>query len=124
MSSLVNVRGNLVQQSTRAILKSKKASLAAAQRGGLATSQRRQASTETSASTSFASLQPSPPQRPLVRTTFLGLTLLGVATTAIGLYAYFNAFSSWPAEVRDDLRTALKAHKRGDVRRAEAAYRR
>lgn len=123
MSFLVNVRGSLVQQSQRVICNSNRSPLAVT-RHGLATSQRRQASTETSASTSFASLPPAPPQRPLVRTTFLSLTFLGVATTAIGIYLYFNAFSSWPEEVRNDLRTALKSQKRGDVRRAEAAYRR
>ena len=84
--------------------------------------QMRNASTDTVASTSFSSLPPTAPRRPRVRTTFLGLTLLGVVVTGIGLYTYYNTFSVWPEEVRGDLRTALKAHKRGDNRRAEAAY--
>lgn len=84
----------------------------------------RLASSDSVASTSFASIPPSPPRRPLVRTTFLALTLLGIATTGAGLYAYYNTFSTWPDEIRGDLRTALKAQRRGDKKRAEAAYRR
>lgn len=61
--------------------------------------------------------------RPRVRTSFLTLTLVGVIATSVGLYTYYQAFSIWPKEIRDDLRTALKAQRKGDFRRAEAAYR-
>ncbi|KDN39546.1 hypothetical protein K437DRAFT_270271 [Tilletiaria anomala UBC 951] len=48
----------------------------------------------------------------------------GLGVTALGLIDYFGTFKTWPKEVRDDLRVALKARNRGDSRRAEAHFRR
>ncbi|UZJ52655.1 hypothetical protein CBS101457_001975 [Exobasidium rhododendri] len=86
--------------------------------------QSRQASSDTVASTSFSSLPPSTPRRPLVRTTFFGLIILGFVGTGVGVYAYYNTFSIWPDELRGDLRAAIKAHRRGERKMAEALYRR
>lgn len=61
--------------------------------------------------------------RPRVRTTFLILTLLAVAVTGAGLYTFYGSFTTWPAELRDDLRAAVKAQRRGEWAKAEARFR-
>jgi hypothetical protein len=35
---------------------------------------------------------------------------------------WYYAFSSWPEEIRKDLKTAIKARNRGDAMRSEAAF--
>ncbi|SNX82589.1 uncharacterized protein MEPE_01295 [Melanopsichium pennsylvanicum] len=58
-----------------------------------------------------------------VGTLFTSLIALAVAVTGYGLYEYYTSFSAWPVSIRDDLRAALKARNRGDVRRAESYFR-
>lgn len=58
-----------------------------------------------------------------VGTVFWTLVGAGIAATSYGLYSYLDSFRTWPAELRPDLRAALKAQRAGDVRRAEAMYR-
>ncbi|KAJ9111710.1 hypothetical protein QFC19_001070 [Naganishia cerealis] len=53
---------------------------------------------------------------------FGGLAILGLFVTTYGLLEWYYAFSSWPEEVRKDLKTAIKARNRGDAIRSEAAF--
>ncbi|EST06204.1 Tetratricopeptide-like helical [Kalmanozyma brasiliensis GHG001] len=65
----------------------------------------------------------SGPNAVRVGTLFTSLIALAVAVTGYGLYEYYTSFSAWPVSIRDDLRAALKARNRGDVRRAESYFR-
>ncbi|EPQ29755.1 uncharacterized protein PFL1_02974 [Pseudozyma flocculosa PF-1] len=76
-----------------------------------------------SSSSSSSSPPPGPGLTPRVGTVFISLTLFGVVVTAYGLYEYYTSFSTWPKELRDDLRAALKSRNRGDARRAESFFR-
>ena len=68
---------------------------------------------------------PGAPRRgPRVGTLFLGLMVIEVGATMLGLVDFFGSFKTWPKELRDDLRTAIKARNRGESRRAEAHFRR
>ncbi|PWZ03208.1 hypothetical protein BCV70DRAFT_197439 [Testicularia cyperi] len=58
-----------------------------------------------------------------VGTLFMGLVTVAVAVTGYGLYEYYTSFSTWPPELRDDLRAAIKSRNRGDARRAESFFR-
>lgn len=70
-------------------------------------------------------IQPGGSQRgPRVGTLVLGLIAIGVGATVLGLVDFFGSLKTWPKEVRDDLRTAIKARNRGESRRAEAHFRR
>lgn len=60
---------------------------------------------------------------PRVGTVFISLTSMAIALTATGLYQFYQSFSTWPKELRDHLRSALKAKQRGDIRRADKEFR-
>ncbi|KAF8741170.1 Tpr protein, partial [Rhizoctonia solani] len=55
---------------------------------------------------------------------FTGLILLGVGTTSYGLYEFYSTFTTWPKELRSDLRSAVKADMQGDYKISEAYFRR
>ncbi|CAL1699611.1 unnamed protein product [Somion occarium] len=55
---------------------------------------------------------------------FTGLILLGVASTAYGLYEFYQMFTMWPPEVRGDLRAGVKAKHQGDFVMSERYLRR
>lgn len=60
---------------------------------------------------------------PRVGTTFLALTLTGIAVTSYGVYRYYSSFETWPEDIRPDLRAAIKAEQAGEVKVADAKYR-
>lgn len=49
---------------------------------------------------------------------------MGALATATGLYIYYDSFNTWPPELRDDLRAAIKAQRAGEHRKAKAAFKR
>lgn len=51
------------------------------------------------------------------------MTVLGIAVTSYGLWQYYRSFETWPPELRDDLRAAVKARQTGDVDKAERKFR-
>ncbi|CAE6415925.1 unnamed protein product [Rhizoctonia solani] len=55
---------------------------------------------------------------------FTGLILLGVGATSYGLYEFYSTFTTWPKELRGDLRSAVKAETQGDYKISEAYFRR
>ncbi|GAB1519489.1 hypothetical protein RhiTH_002557 [Rhizoctonia solani] len=55
---------------------------------------------------------------------FTGLILLGVGATSYGLYDFYSTFTTWPKELRSDLRSAVKADMQGDYKISEAYFRR
>ncbi|CAE6344273.1 unnamed protein product [Rhizoctonia solani] len=55
---------------------------------------------------------------------FTGLILLGVGATSYGLYEFYSTFTTWPKELRSDLRSAVKADMQGDYKISEAYFRR
>ncbi|CAE6408119.1 unnamed protein product [Rhizoctonia solani] len=55
---------------------------------------------------------------------FTGLILLGVGATSYGLYQFYSTFTTWPKELRGDLRSAVKAEMQGDYKVSEAYFRR
>lgn len=75
--------------------------------------------------TSFSSMPSDGPQpgKPRIRTLFYGLIALAIAATGAGLYTFYGSFTTWPKEVRDDLRAGLKAQRNGDWAKAEARFR-
>jgi len=54
---------------------------------------------------------------------FGGLAVLGMFVTIYGLLEWYYAFDTWPAEIRTELKKAIKAKNRGDAVRSEAAFR-
>ncbi|QRW18758.1 TPR-2 domain-containing protein [Rhizoctonia solani] len=54
---------------------------------------------------------------------FTGLILLGVGATSYGLYDFYSTFTTWPKELRSDLRSAVKADMQGDYKISEAYFR-
>ncbi|KAI0087377.1 hypothetical protein BDY19DRAFT_955422 [Irpex rosettiformis] len=50
---------------------------------------------------------------------FSVLIAVGVASTAYGLYDFYNTLTMWPQEVRKDLRAGLKARNQGDLQLSE-----
>ncbi|KAK0566339.1 hypothetical protein OC844_000800 [Tilletia horrida] len=59
---------------------------------------------------------------PRVQTVFVILCSLGLLATAYGVYEYSQSFQTWPRELREDLRAALHARNRGDVKHAKVAF--
>ncbi|CAE6405703.1 hypothetical protein ACGC1H_001958 [Rhizoctonia solani] len=55
---------------------------------------------------------------------FTGLILMGVGATSYGLYEFYSTFTTWPKELRGDLRSAVKAEMQGDYKISEAYFRR
>ncbi|CAE7169575.1 unnamed protein product [Rhizoctonia solani] len=55
---------------------------------------------------------------------FTGLILLGIGATSYGLYEFYSTFTTWPKELRGDLRSAIKAEMQGDYKISEAYFRR
>ncbi|KAF9225946.1 hypothetical protein BS17DRAFT_777932 [Gyrodon lividus] len=49
-----------------------------------------------------------------VSTLFTVLLVLGVGTTAVGLYEFYSLFTLWPEELRADLRAGIQARNQGD----------
>jgi len=47
-----------------------------------------------------------------------------VLATAYGVYEYSQSFKTWPRELRDDLRQALHARNRGDIKQASTHFQR
>ncbi|CAO1636973.1 unnamed protein product [Parajaminaea phylloscopi] len=68
---------------------------------------------------------PAPATRsnPSVGSTFAVLTLTGLAVTGYGIWSYYSSFETWPAELRPDLRAAVKAERAGEGKLAEKKYR-
>ncbi|PWN47495.1 hypothetical protein IE53DRAFT_390370 [Violaceomyces palustris] len=58
-----------------------------------------------------------------VKTLFTTLTALGIGLTVYGVYEFYSSFETWPKELREDLRAAIKARNMGDARRSEAFFR-
>ncbi|KIK74463.1 hypothetical protein PAXRUDRAFT_835970 [Paxillus rubicundulus Ve08.2h10] len=54
-----------------------------------------------------------------VSTLFTALLILGVGTTAVGLYEFYSMFTLWPKELRADLRAGIKARNQGDLSLSE-----
>lgn len=65
---------------------------------------------------STGSVPSSRPQASGVRvgTLFLALSILGLGATSIGLYNYYNSLKTFPAELRKELRAALRCKARHD----------
>lgn len=61
--------------------------------------------------------------QPRVSHLFIGLAVLGLFVTTYGLLEWYLSFDSWPPELRDELRKAIKARNRGDFIRSEVAFR-
>ncbi|OCH89349.1 hypothetical protein OBBRIDRAFT_888485 [Obba rivulosa] len=59
-----------------------------------------------------------------VSTIFTVLVLLGVTSTAYGLYQFYETFHMWPPAVRSDLRAGIKAKHNGDLGLSERYLRR
>ncbi|KAJ1311850.1 hypothetical protein OPQ81_010311 [Rhizoctonia solani] len=49
---------------------------------------------------------------------------MGVGATLYGLYEFYSTFTTWPKELRGDLRSAVKAEMQGDYKISEAYFRR
>jgi len=80
---------------------------------------------EAMTATSFSSMPSDGPQpgKPRIRTLFYSLIGLAIVATSAGLYTFYGSFTTWPKEVRDDLRSGLKAQRNGDWSKAEARFR-
>ncbi|QRV75872.1 TPR-2 domain protein [Ceratobasidium sp. AG-Ba] len=59
-----------------------------------------------------------------VSTIFTGLILIGIGVTSYGLYEFYSTFTTWPKELRGDLRSAVKAEYQGELKISEAYFRR
>jgi len=59
-----------------------------------------------------------------VSTIFTGLIVLGISVTTYGLYEFYSTFTTWPKDLRGDLRSAVKADMQGDHKISEAYFRR
>ena len=55
---------------------------------------------------------------------FAGLSAFAVALTVYGVYEYYTTFLVWPKELREPLRSALKAKNRGNFERSARYFRR
>ncbi|CUA68036.1 hypothetical protein RSOLAG22IIIB_07713 [Rhizoctonia solani] len=49
---------------------------------------------------------------------------MGIGATSYGLYEFYSTFTTWPKELRGDLRSAVKAEMQGDYKISEAYFRR
>ncbi|KZT01242.1 uncharacterized protein LAESUDRAFT_664358 [Laetiporus sulphureus 93-53] len=54
-----------------------------------------------------------------VSTVFGALIALGVASTAFGIYKFYQMFTMWPKELRADLRAGIKAKYQGNYKLSE-----
>ncbi|EJF59734.1 hypothetical protein DICSQDRAFT_156086 [Dichomitus squalens LYAD-421 SS1] len=59
-----------------------------------------------------------------ISTVFGILMGVGIASTAYGLYQFYTTFTTWPPEVRGDLRAGIKAKNQGDLELSERYIRR
>ncbi|KAG8728991.1 hypothetical protein FRC12_021334, partial [Ceratobasidium sp. 428] len=59
-----------------------------------------------------------------VSTIFTGLILIGIGVTTYGLYEFYSTFTTWPKDLRGDLRSAVKAEYQGELKISEAYFRR
>lgn len=55
-----------------------------------------------------ASTSARPPGGVRVGTLFLALSILGIGATSVGLYTHYTSLATWPAQIRPDLRSALR----------------
>ncbi|KAF8587211.1 hypothetical protein K439DRAFT_852412 [Ramaria rubella] len=59
-----------------------------------------------------------------VSTIFSVLAIIGLSATAYGVYDFYSSFAIWPAELREDLRPAIRAQQKGDLALSERYLRR
>ncbi|KAK7685990.1 hypothetical protein QCA50_010801 [Cerrena zonata] len=59
-----------------------------------------------------------------ISSVFSALILLGIGSTAYGVYEFYQMFTLWPLEVRGDLRAGIKAKNNGDFVMSERFLRR
>ncbi|KAG9075431.1 hypothetical protein FRC06_010086, partial [Ceratobasidium sp. 370] len=59
-----------------------------------------------------------------VSTIFTGLILIGIGVTSYGLYEFYSTYTTWPKDLRGDLRSAVKAEYQGEFKISEAYFRR
>ncbi|KAI0346436.1 hypothetical protein BDW22DRAFT_1425907 [Trametopsis cervina] len=62
-----------------------------------------------------ASTAAIPGSQSRISVVFSVLIAVGVASTAYGIYDFYNTLTMWPPEVRKDLRAGIKARNQGDL---------
>ncbi|KAH8087148.1 hypothetical protein BXZ70DRAFT_541465 [Cristinia sonorae] len=72
-----------------------------------------------STSTASADGQNTPKLNIRVSTLFGALMIVGIGSTAYGLYEFYSAFTMWPKAVREDLRAGVKAKNQGNLNTSE-----
>jgi hypothetical protein len=73
---------------------------------------------------SFTSSKPRPGYSLRISTVFTALLVLGIGSTAYGVYEFYTSLSIWPQEVRSDLRAGLKARYQENYELGEQYLRR